>query len=573
MRSVVMAAGLALACGAAAARAQTALEGGPAGLWGHEAVLGPRVRGEVLLQRAGALWTLRAAGLEAAASARGDSIRISLPGGQGMLRARVEDGGRTVRGFWIQPPVGAYRFASPVALRRVAAGTYRGEVAPLDDRISLYLDVRPAADGSLRGAFHNPEANWTGGAPWFRVTVDGDVLALADSAGRVRYRQPYDAEGRRITMDFGAPFALTPLTADQAAGFHPRSPSAPPYAYRAPVPDDDGWPVGRASEVGMDETLLRDFVRRIAGGDPTAPGAPRIHSVLVARHGRLVLDEYFFGYSRDRLHDLRSAAKTFTSVLAGVAVDQGRLTIDTPVYPLLGASADDPRRERITVGHLLTHTSGLACDDNDPASPGNEDTMQGQQAQPDWTRYTLDLPVAREPGAAYAYCSGGINLAGAAVAAATDTWLPDLFDEHVARPLGITRYAVNLTPTGEGYGGGGTYLRPRDLLKLGQAYLDGGVWRGRRIVSRRWVEASTAHHVDVPGGSSDGYAWHRHTLRWDGRAYEAYEASGNGGQMLIVVPALDLVVVFTGGNYNRAAIWRRFRDEMVPAHVIAAVRR
>ena len=195
--------------------------------------------------------------------------------------------------------------------------------------------------------------------------------------------------------------------------------------------------------------------------------------------------------------------------------------------------------------------------------------MQGQTAQPDWYRYALALPMAHDPGSTYAYCSGGTNLAGGMVAAATRTWLPELFDRAVARPLGIARWHVNLMPTGEAYSGGGMYLRPRDLLKVGQAYLDGGVWRGRRVVSRAWVARSTARQADAPDGSSDGYGWHRHQLAWGGRTWDEYEANGNGGQLLIVVPALDVVVVFTAGNYNRYGVWRTFRDELVPRYVLA----
>jgi len=123
--------------------------------------------------------------------------------------------------------------------------------------------------------------------------------------------------------------------------------------------------------------------------------------------------------------------------------------------------------------------------------------MQSQTAQPDWWKYTLDLPMAHDPGATYAYCSAGINLIGGALTAVTHTWLPEYFDRTVARPLGFGPYYWNLMPSGEGYLGGGAFIRPRDLLKVGQAYLDGGVWRGRRIVPASWVKDSTMSRVKV----------------------------------------------------------------------------
>jgi CubicO group peptidase (beta-lactamase class C family) len=247
----------------------------------------------------------------------------------------------------------------------------------------------------------------------------------------------------------------------------------------------------------------------------------------------------------------------------------------------------DPRKARITVAHLMTHTSGLACDDNDEKSPGNEDTMSAQRLQPDWWKYTLDLPMAHEPGTRYAYCSANSNLVGAMLKAATGTPLPELFDQWVARPLDFPRYHWNVMPTGDGYLGGGAFMRSRDLLKVGQAYLDGGVWRGRRIVDAAWVERSTKPYVQISpattgldketfpefyGEGEDSWAWHPNKLTSGERTYREYEASGNGGQLLMVIPELELVVVFTAGNYRQGGIWGRFRDQIVPKEIIPSIR-
>jgi CubicO group peptidase (beta-lactamase class C family) len=248
----------------------------------------------------------------------------------------------------------------------------------------------------------------------------------------------------------------------------------------------------------------------------------------------------------------------------------------------------DPRKSQITLAHLMTHTSGLACDDNNDASPGREDTMQAQQQQPNWWKYTLDLPMAHDPGRRYAYCSANINLVGAALTKGTGTWLPELFDRTIARPLRFGTYYWNLMPTGEGYLGGGAYLRPRDLLKVGQVYLNGGVWEGRRLVDSSWVTKSTAPHMQISpattglspeefpnyyGEGEDGYAWHLSQIRVGDRTYRGYAATGNGGQLLIVVPDFDLVVVFTGGNYGQGGIWGRWGSELLPKEIIPAIRR
>lgn len=534
------------------------------GLWGCETTFGPQVRGELVLARDGPAWSMRAGGFEASFPVTGDEIRGALPGGIGELRARLEDGGSTVRGFWIQPRGNLGQFASPVTLDRMPPDGWRGGIVPLEDRLSMYLHIDRSGDGALRGSFSNPEVNWNGRAPWFRVVPKDESLELIDPATeRVRFVQPYDAGQKQITMDFGAPIALTPRSRDQAVGFYPRSPASGPYRYRAPLSANDGWRVGRARDAELDEESLRALVQRVLDADPAAADSPRIHSLLVARHGKLVLEEYFYGFTAERAHDLRSASKTFTSLLAGIAMDRDTsLTIHSPI---------DPARPNVTLGHLLTHSSGLACNDDDERSPGNQDVMQGQQEQRDWYRYFVALPVLHPPGTTYAYCSAGINFAAGMVARNTGTWLPDFFDRHVARPLQFEHYYLNLMPGGEAYGGGGIYLRPRDFLKLGQTYLDGGVWNGTRIVSADWVRTSTTHRIRTADDGSDGYGWHRHTLRAEGREHSEYEASGNGGQFVIVVPDLDLTIAITAGNYNQFAIWRAFRDEFVPKYVLSAI--
>jgi len=142
-------------------------------------------------------------------------------------------------------------------------------------------------------------------------------------------------------------------------------------------------------------------------------------------------------------------------------------------------------------------------------------------------------------------------------------------------------------PTGEGYAGGGARILPRDLLKVGQTFLNGGVWHGRRIVAASWVKVSTSPHIDVSpattglspddfgnfyGLGKDGYAWHLSDLKVGDRVYKDYEATGNGGQLLIVVPDADLVVVFTAGNFGQGGIWGRWRDNIVAAQIIPAIR-
>lgn len=531
------------------------------------------------------------------------SIRFAFADGHGGFRGTLS--GHTIRGFWLQPPATGgdprdpdgkgQTFAASMTLTRDKHGAWRGTVEPLADTFTLYLKIFRAEDGTLTGAFRNPEMNFRIGASQMPVNRAGDAVTFANpSDPKNPIKTAFVSSPDRLQMtlpNVGLAITLTRATAEQAKGFYLRPLNDPPFAYRAPADLQDGWRVARAGDAGMDEELLGKLVREIAATDPASKRPGLIHSLLIAHRGKLVLEEYFAGFDGNTPHDMRSAAKTFSSVMLGAEMQRGvALSADTKLYPLLSAKEPfanpDPRKNTITLAHLMTHNSGLACDDNDDTSPGGEEVVQSQRKTPDWWKYTLDLPMAHDPGTRYAYCSPGINLMGAALSAATRIWLPQLFDDTVARPLQWGPYWWDLMPDGEGYLGGGVFVRPRDMMKLGQAYLDGGVWNGKRIVSKAWVAESTASHAVIspqttglseddfrnsyfPG--EDGYAWHLATLHAQGRDYHAYGASGNGGQLLVVVPELDLVVGFTGGNYGQGLIWNAWRDKLIPERIIPAI--
>ncbi len=518
------------------------------GLWSVDTTFGPAVRGDISVRRETMVWS-------------GDSVRFVLGTDSGQFRGARAGG--VIRGFWIQPPgvTLGQAYATPLELRPAGANEWRGRVVPLADRARVYLAIGRRTDGTLVGTFRDPEQNFPGSWLQFNVVRDGDSVRFETPAGQrrpMKLAAAYDSSARTFTLSwpaFDRVVVLRPQDSSSAAGLFPRLPRGTRYAYHAPPELRDGWRTAPAGKVGLDEAVLARLVQQIADTNPLDARAPLMHSLLIARHGRLVLEEYFAGYARDDVHDTRSAGKTFASVMVGAV----HLDPDSKV------------KGDVTVGNLLTHTSGLACDDNDDNSPGNEDVMQSQTKQPDWWRYILDQPQVYPPGTHYAYCSGGMNLVGYALHRATGEWIPELFDRTIARPLGFGRYYYNLMPTLDGYLGGGVRLVPRDLLKLGVAYLNGGTWDGHRIVSAEWATQSTTQRLDSTVGG-DGYAWHIFPITVGGRTYREYEANGNGGQFLIVVPELDLAVVFTAGNYRDGGVWWRWRQDIVGKVIIPAAR-
>jgi CubicO group peptidase (beta-lactamase class C family) len=544
------------------------------GLWGGEKNFGPEISGTLTIARTPSRLEATIGAAHARVTIAGEDLRFALPDNKGKFRGRLHDS--TLEGFWIQPatPVLGVEYASPIAFAGTK-GSWTGTVAPLADRLTVYLSIYPRADGQLAAFLRNPEMNFGRGHE-LTVTQSGSDVTLTDTkthnpimSGR------FDSGALTLTTrGSNVSFVFTRSDPATAVGFNERAPERP-TVYTPPPVDDDGWKTGSLADAHIDADAIDALARGIADTKAAAGATPYIDALLIARHGRLVFEDYFDGFDKNTPHTLRSAGKTLTSILLGAAIDHGAPSaLTTPVTSRFSGpfANPDPRKDKITIENLLTMSSGLACDDDDDNSPGNEDTMQNQTAEPDWYKYTLDLPMVRAPGEKAVYCSGGVNVVYGALRNATRRWVPELFADYLARPLDIKRYDMNLTPTGDAYGGGGIFIAPRDALKFGQLYLDGGVWNGRRVVSKAWVDASTATHAKIHDDSTYGYNWWLFKLKVGDRVYDEYEAGGNGGQIIAVVPALDTVILITAANYGRFDIWYKFQTDMIPNVILPAMK-
>jgi CubicO group peptidase (beta-lactamase class C family) len=554
------------------------------GVWGAEVRFGTPVQGELTLDGREGVWRASIAGYQVAIAKSGNEIRFSLPDSIAEFRGVRDAASNVIRGEWIQQGgvILDPQYASPIELRSITPSVWRGTVVPLEQSVSVYVFIS-LKDGKMTATISNPEANFFRRRVYI-VTREGAKVSLEANGKKIE--GTWDEKNGTLSLQIvkWLPlFQFTHRTTDDAVGFYPRTPLAKDgWSYRKPLSDGDGWSTASMQAEGLNEAPIADLIDRILVADPSGTSL-KIQSLLIARHGHLVLEEYFYGFGQDRVHDMRSAGKTFAPVLVGLAKERGAsLTPQTPIYPLFAQYSSyanwEARKQKIALRDIMTMTAGNACDDNDDDSPGNEDRMQSDKKQRDWYKYSLDLPMLKDPGGEDAiYCSGDLNLVGGAVAAATHRWLPEFFDENIARPLQFGRYYLNLMPDEQAYMGGGAYLRPRDQLKLGQLYLDGGVWNGKRVVSKNWVTESTSVHsrfsptYSLGQKHEYGYGWHIHDLKSGAKTFRVFAAEGNGGQFVIVVPDLDLVVGITGGSYGEFDQWYRWELELVPQFIIPAV--
>ncbi|MEO0424655.1 MAG: serine hydrolase [Pseudomonadota bacterium] len=501
---------------------------------------------------------------------QGDDGTVAFVTDMGTLRLYPQ----AATAYWVQPylEMSGSAYANPVDLTADEEGTWRGMARPRPVHLRLDLVVQ-STDAGLAANLRNPEYNMGRNMPAMRIEAhdDGTIAfrhednppALHGTRAGDRMDLQFENIDERVTFV---------RTVTPRPGYAPRS--QPVIALTPPAALDDGWLVAVPRSRGVDPDPLLALTQRVAEQDPGNLYGETVHTMVLTQGGVVVYEEGFFGHDPRVPHDTRSAGKSFSSTMVGLAIQQGyAISPSTTLADVFGDEipASDKRKRAITAAHLMSMASGLDCDDGNYESPGNEDVMQSQQAQRDWIRYTLDLDMVRAPGEKAIYCSAGVNLASTMVARVTGRWLPEFFDQQFAKPLGIRHYHINLMPTGDMYVGGGVYMTARDLAKFGQLYLNDGVWNGERLLPEGWVGEAFSAVASINGPDDYGWNWWRQSFEVDGQRIEARYAAGNGGQLTFVLPQLDAVFVVQAGNYGNYGTWRRFRDEYLPDYVIPAL--
>jgi CubicO group peptidase (beta-lactamase class C family) len=335
-----------------------------------------------------------------------------------------------------------------------------------------------------------------------------------------------------------------------------------PYAYRQPQERGDGWQTSSSSAQGIDPSPLADMINGVRD-----EVFRNVHSVLVVRHEKLVLEEYFPGYDLmgpytefdwNVRHLLCSCTKSFASALVGIARDLGLLgEVSTPLAVFFPEYADidwSGARGRITLEHALTMSAGLEWDEGTYSylDPRNHAWVMWASGDPVY--YLLSRPMVVEPGTKFVY-NGGLSITLAEIAGKVSGLPADQFArQYLFTPLGIEDFAWEKHADGTVQAAGGLYLRPRDMAKFGQLYLNGGTWKGIPVISSEWVAESTKKRIWADDRTRHyGFQWWIEEHLWQGNVVTGFAARGWGGQRIYVFPGLQLVAVFTGGNHYTLA--------------------
>lgn len=345
-----------------------------------------------------------------------------------------------------------------------------------------------------------------------------------------------------------------------------------------PVAPTAEWPSSTPDAEGLDPAVLTDLLRRLRGGELGS-----VSSVLVVRNDRLVFEEYA-RWSPSDAHHLQSVTKSVVSLIVGIAVGEGRLGVTDRVVPLLPDYAPvanlDERKAAMTVRDLLTMRSGFDWREWPYAGSPLE---RVNTCRCDWLRLILDWPMREPPGTRWEYVSGAPILLAGLVGVATGQPFDRYAAERLFRPLGTVGEHWDLyssAPPGLPHAGGGLYMRPRDMAKLGSLVLNEGAWQGHPIVPAEWIRESTRRVVasppaDWPHPVDYGYLWCLMSLADPMNARpesgDVIVAAGAQGQWIMVAPRYRLVMTATGQTDSDFS--RMYAPNFFYTHVLASVRR
>lgn len=403
---------------------------------------------------------------------------------------------------------------------------------------------------------------------------------------------------RRITT--AAALALAALLAGCGDSQETAEAAASSYSW----PEDD-WSVSTLEAEGLDADAINRFVADLRSGKYGL-----VDQFLLIRHGRVVADEKFARdydsiaatvrpdekigintrdpqydydntafhpyYNATNLHSLQSVTKSVTSVVFGIALDDGFIeSVDTPVLPFFDGykfDTSDPRKAKLSLDDLLTMRSGIDWNTEGGYQDSTHSTI-GLENSDAWIQFVLDRPMDAEPGTVFEYNDGVTVLLGKIIRIATGKRIDEWAEERLFKPIGIDTYYWKVTPDGEADSMGGLYLSAHDVARIGYLFLRQGVWRDERLLSEDWVRQSVARHVpDIEPGNAEedtgyGYQWWLPAQKADEPF--AYFAGGFGGQRLTVIPDLDIVAVFTGWDIRAdyGLPERTFREDVLPAAI------
>ncbi len=440
-------------------------------------------------------------------------------------------------------------------IRLTPAGTWYGFSAGGGGKIRVALVIVKLIDGTYSVIATGVDANYE--HTFINVTAKKASIHGDDDSG-TSFDLKMDLSGRSLSGQWKIQSNTYNLNLKRGKNFIvPRvnfnDRATLEYSYKIPRKMSDGLETADIQSNGGNLQKNVEGIQQILESN-----YPNIHSLVVLRHGKLVLEEYFYGYGPQDEHPLQSATKSVLSVLFGIAQDQGLVNAKDKLYDYYPEYRNKPgwskKKNNITLGNLLSMTSGFACDDFFPQTDCHFEMFKTN----DWLNFILSQPMNNKPGDHWAYCNDCMELLGAVIARKSGMSIPNFAEKYLYEPMGIKAHYWFTGPHQVTEVCGSHWLKPRDMVKLGYLYLKKGDWEGKRIVSENWVMESTKPQANTPRDKPRtfdyGYLWWLEKMPYKGRKISVFYANGLGNQYIFVVPDLDLVCVITAGNFKNSNV-------------------
>lgn len=300
-----------------------------------------------------------------------------------------------------------------------------------------------------------------------------------------------------------------------------------------------------------------------------------INGIVVLNKGELLLEQYYNGENRETLHDPRSVSKSMTSTLTGMAIKEGPIHSENQIlkdfYNLQNYANYSPKKDSVRIVDLLSMSAAFEGNDDVETSVGNEENMYPTT---DYTKFTLDLPMAsgRQNGISWSYFTAGTNLVMDILDKSIPGGVEAFANTRLFEPLGIDKFEWARTPQGKPFGGGGLRLRALDFAKYGQLYSNGGIYNGKRLLDQSWVKKSFSPLQVLPADRPGFYGllfWNK-AFVVDGKSYQVYYSSGNGGNKIYIFKDLPIVIVITASAYGKSFAHVQ-ADEIVEKYLLPAI--
>lgn len=404
----------------------------------------------------------------------------------------------------------------------------------------------------------NPDARW--GALWHIFMLNGGAKAL--SAGKHIFRLEMRPYVRVPELKVGDLIAAGDV---QLTVIKPEIDEK--LTAIQPIRAGSGWQI---SNERYDKERIREL-NRLVGENVYK----QVTSIVVIKNGNLMIEEYFNGADRSTLLNTRSVGKSFASTMMGIAINDGYIKNENQTlkdfYDLKRFANYSTKKETVTIKSLLTMSSGFDANDDDQNSSGNEAKMYPTE---NWVKFALDLRMDEKTavGEKWRYFTAGMIVLGDILNKSVPAGLENYADRKLFQPLGITNYKWQYTPQKVANTAGGLQMSALDFARYGQLYKNVGRWNGKQLVPTDWVNKTFTKHINVPNGENIfyGYLFWNTTYKVDGKPYETFFASGNGGNKIFIFKDQPLVIVITATAFGKWYMHRQI-DSMMERYILPAI--